>query len=191
MTRSGEPKGQADAAARTRRTPRGRRLRGHENAKRKQNARWRRSQRRRCERPFGKRDRGVARTRRVLADGHQADARATMKITKRTQNQNWEPIVNQCDPNFGGDFAGKTNPNFSRRRSQKCRYRASPASPASPGTERIRAYPSECVWPAGRRPRIAVIVPGRNGNNRMYDMELRAESRKADESQPVKPGKSR
>ncbi len=40
------------------------------------------------------------------------EARATMKITKRTQNQNREYLVNQCDPHFRGVWVGKTNPNL-------------------------------------------------------------------------------
>ena len=34
-------------------------------------------------------------------------SRATMKITKRTQNRNRERLVNQCDPDFGGELSKK------------------------------------------------------------------------------------
>ncbi len=56
---------------------------------------------RRC----GKRDREVAQTRR-------RDARATVKIAKRTQNRNREHIAYKHDINFSGVFVEKTNPNL-------------------------------------------------------------------------------
>ncbi len=40
------------------------------------------------------------------------DACEAMKITKRTQNQNLEHLVNQVDPKIGVVFVEKTNPNL-------------------------------------------------------------------------------
>ncbi len=67
---------------------------------------------------------------------------SNMKITKRTQNGKWEHIVNQCHPNFGGDFLGKTNPNFRRRRN----YLYYKHQPAAPGRETAAAR-TRGRWP--------------------------------------------
>ncbi len=96
--------------------------------KRTQMARWRRS----AETPL----QGMGTRRR--------DARAT-KITKRTQNQNREHIANQCDPNFGGDFIEKTNPNFGRRR-HDLYYKN---QPAAPGREAVAARTRRRLPPGG------------------------------------------